>query len=318
MKLKLTHRSLVFPKDPYHFDYSVENPSHYPTPTGRWERNKIWFTMRWLEKPIGVRLINKGILRKSCVELSVYSKTKMDKDDIEVLKKELAYRFEWFADYGEFYKRFEKDKFLAAVIKKMKGMRMFCAEDLYSYLMIAILLQNANVKRTVKMTQAMLENYGNLLEFDGEKHFCFWPPKKLVKVSEDELRALKVGYRAKTFLRVSKEFAEGRINEMQMRSLDFESLRKELLKIYGVGPASLDYLMRDVFHKYDALNTIPPWEAKIYSKMFHKEMNAKEILEEIERRYGEWRDLSVHYIFMDLNWSHKKKKIEWYGKLMPF
>lgn len=318
MKLKIVHRSLVFPKAPYHFDYSVKNPSHYPTPTGRWEHNKIWFTMRWNEKPIGLRLINKGNLRKPCVELSFYSKTKMDKNDIEALKKELAYRFEWLTDYSEFYNRLGKDKFLAAAIKKLKGMRMFCAEDFYSYLMIAILLQNANVKRTVKMTQAMLEKYGDLFEFDKEKHFCFWSPEKLAKVSEDELRALKVGYRAKTFLRVSKEFAEGRINEMQMRNMDFEMLRKELLKIYGVGPASLDYLMRDVFHRYDALNTIPAWEAKIYSHLFKKEMDAKEILDEIKKRYGNWRAVAVHYVFMGLNWKHKKKKIEWYGKLMPF
>lgn len=318
MKLKLVYKSFVFPKAPYHFDYSVENPSHYPTPTGRWEHNKLWFTMRWNGKPVGVRMINKGNLRKPCVELSVYSKTKIDKCDIEVLKNELAYRFEWLADYSEFYKLFEKDKFLAAAIKKLKGMRMFCAEDLYSYLIIAILLQNANVKRTVKMTQAMLENYGDLIEFGGEKHFCFWSPEKLTKVSEEELRALKVGYRAKTFLRVSKDFEEGKINEMQMRNLNSEQLKRELLKIYGVGPASLDYLMRDVFHRYDALNTVPHWEAKIYLKLFHKEMDAKEILEEIKRRYGNWRAVAVHYIFMDLNWSHKKKKIEWYGKLMPF
>ncbi len=318
MKLKLAHRSAVFPKAPYHFDYSVKNPSHYPTPTGGWEHNKFWFTMKWLQKLIGVRLVNKGSTNKPCIELSIYAKAKLGKDDIENLKKELAYRFECLADYSEFYKKFEKDKFLSKALGKMKGMRMFCAEDLYSYLMIAILLQNANVKRTVKMTQAMLENYGNLLEFDGEKHFCFWTPEKLAKASEEELRALKVGYRAKTFLRVSKEFAEGRINEMQMRSMDSDHLKKELLKIYGVGPASLDYLMRDVFHRYDALNTIPPWEAKIYCQLFKKEADAKEILEEIKRRYGEWRALAVHYLFMHLNWSHRKKRIGWYGKLMPF
>ncbi|MBU3958170.1 MAG: hypothetical protein KKB25_03780, partial [Nanoarchaeota archaeon] len=303
MKIKLVHKSLVSPKAPYHFDYSVENPSHYPTPTGRWEHNRIWFTMRWQRKPIGIRLVNKSTMSKPCVEIAVYSKTKMNKNNTEALKKELAYRFEWFADYIEFNKRFEKDRFLKEVIKKLKGMRMFCAEDLYSYLMIAILLQNANVKRTVKMTQVMLENYGDLLEFDGEKHFCFWSPEKLVKVSEEELRTLKVGYRAKTFLRVSKEFAEGMINEMQMRNLDSETLKKELLKIYGVGPASLDYLMRDVFHRYDALNTVPPWEAKIYSQLFKKEADAKETLDEIKKRYGEWRAVAVHYIFMDLNWS---------------
>jgi 3-methyladenine DNA glycosylase/8-oxoguanine DNA glycosylase len=314
MKLKQISKTTVYPKAPYNFKYSTQNPSHFPTPIGENTDSAMWFTMHWRNQPIGVQFVNRGSVNKSAVEVTIYTKKAIDR---EAIIKELAYRFEWYEDYLEFYKLAKKDSKLTTILRKFRGMRMFCAENLYDYLMIAILLQNANVKRTTQMTKAMLENYGDLLEFDGKKLYCFWTPEKILKVSEEELRKLKVGYRAKSFLRASQDYLK--LNEEEMRHLNNEELKKALLSIHGVGPASLDYLMRDVFHRRDALNTIPPWEAKIYSRILRiKTTDPKRIFPEIKKRYGEWRAVAVHYLFMDLTWKHKEKPIEWFGKLMPY
>ena len=48
------------------------------------------------------------------------------------------------------------------------------------------------------MMQALLENYGTLLSYDGQKLYCFWEPEVIDAVTEQALRALKVGYRAKS------------------------------------------------------------------------------------------------------------------------
>jgi 3-methyladenine DNA glycosylase/8-oxoguanine DNA glycosylase len=46
-------------------------------------------------------------------------------------------------------------------------MRPAHAGSLYECLVIAIALQNATVRRTVQMMQALLERYGTLLSYDG-------------------------------------------------------------------------------------------------------------------------------------------------------
>ncbi|MBU0459422.1 MAG: hypothetical protein KJ771_01300 [Nanoarchaeota archaeon] len=314
MKLKQIFKTKVNPKAPYNFKYSTQNPSHFPTPTGENTDTTMWFTMHWNKQHIGVRFVNRGSVTKPVVEVTIFAKKSIEE---KALIKELAYRFEWGEDYTDFYNLIKKNNKLAPILKIFRGMRLFCAENLYDYLMIAILLQNANVKRTTQMAKAMLENYGDLLEFDGKKLYCFWTPEKILKVSEEELRNLKVGYRAKSFLRASQDYLK--LNEEEMRHLNNEELKKALLSIYGVGPASLDYLMRDVFHRRDALNTIPPWEAKIYSKLLGmKSTDPKQILEEVKKRFGDWRAVAIHYLFMDLNWKHKEKPIEWFGKIMPY
>ncbi len=63
--------------------------------------------------------------------------------------------------------------------------------------MIGIVLQNATIRRSIQMYQTLLENYGTRLAYDGRELWALWNPGDLVNVSEDDLRALKVGYRAK-------------------------------------------------------------------------------------------------------------------------
>ena len=87
-------------------------------------------------------------------------------------------------------------------------------------------------------------------------------------MSEDELRALKVGYRAKSIKRIDDYFSQGLIDEKELTTKDRETQRKELLKLYGVGPATVWYLLFDVFHHWDFFNHVSPWEQKIYSKLF--------------------------------------------------
>ncbi|MBN1377234.1 hypothetical protein JW949_02775 [Candidatus Woesearchaeota archaeon] len=316
MKLKQVLKKTIYPKAPYNFDYSVHNPSHYPTPLVKYERGRLWFSFRFKEKLAGVKFIDKGEIDKPKIEATVYYRNKLDKTFEDELFRELDYRFQLQEDYSEFYKKFEKDKIAGKVIRKFKGMHNFCIKGLYEYLMIAILLQNATIKRTVQMTDSILKNYGDTINFDGVKLYSIWKPENLLKVSESELRSLKVGYRAKSFIRATEDYLK--INEYSMRKLDNLELRKELLKIYGVGPASVDYIMTGVFHR-NILNTIPPWEAKIYSKLIGlNTTNPKKIMELLDKRYGRYKSYVMGHLFMDISWKHKHKRIDWMEKLLPY
>jgi 3-methyladenine DNA glycosylase/8-oxoguanine DNA glycosylase len=316
MKLKIVYKTIIQPQAPYNFDYSVHNPSHYPTPLNHWEPGKLWFSFRFKNKLLGVKFINQGTVSKPKIGVEIYYKSKLDKKYIDGLLKELDYRFEFSKDYSEFYKKFEKDKIVGKVLKKFRGMHSFCIEGLYEYLMIAILLQNATIKRTVRMTDAMLEKYGDLIEFNGIKLYSIWKPKQMLKVSESELRTLKVGYRAKNFIRATKDYLK--LDEFAMRELDNAELRKELLKIYGVGPASVDYIMCGVFHR-SILTVIPPWEAKIYSRLLGlKTKYPKKIMTFLDKRYGKHKAAVIGHLFIDISWKHKREGVEWMEKLLPY
>jgi len=229
----------------------------------------------------------------------------------------LNWRYGFNEDISEFFEDFKNDQFLKTVFKRWRGMRVNCANSLYELLVISIVLQNATVRRTTQMMDNLFNAYGSKLEFDGKELFAYWNPEDFDEVDEEELRTLKVGYRAKMIKRVSEAFVRGEIDELKLRKMNTEEARQELMKLYGVGPATAQIILGGYLRKYDTFDLKGKfWEQKILSRIMYgkKLVPADEITDEFNKRYGKWRGLAFHYIFTDLFWRHREKKIPWLEK----
>jgi len=320
MKLKKVHAIEILPVAPFNFDATFHKPDHFTSGDNEWELGIRWQTWHWEGKQLGLKFTNKGSLSEPKIQVDVFFSKKLDRKFLKSLSEEIEYRFNLRLDLGGFYKQFKDDKVPGPIIKQWKGMRPGHPSSLYEYLIIGVVLQNATVKRSIQMFQALLENYGALLEYDGKKLWCFWEPGGLQKVSEDDLRALKVGYRAKSIKKIDLHFANKEIYEFELRKKNLEAQKEELLELYGVGPATVWYLLFDVFHHWHFFDHVSPWEQKIYSKLFfnkdpEKPVCVEKILKHFER-YGDYRQLAVHYIWEDLWWERKNENIPWLEKLI--
>lgn len=318
MKLKLFKSIEILPTSPFDFDSTFHKPDHFTSGDNFWESNVKWQTWNWQEECLGFKFINKGTREKPKLIVEIYSDKKLNDDFIGSLVEEVKYRYNLNLDLTDFYKTLEKDKVLGPIIEKFNGMRPGHPSSLYEYLLIGIVLQNATVRRSVQMFKALLENYGALLIFDNKELWCFFRPGTLQKVSEDELRALKLGYRVKSIKKTDDYFAQGLMDEMELRKQDRETQMTELLKLYGVGPATVWYLLFDVFHHWDFFNHVSPWEQKIYSKVFfdvdpETPVPVEKILKHFEK-FGDYKQLAVHYIWEDLWWRRKNENIPWLEK----
>lgn len=310
----------LVPSSPFAFDCTFHKPDHFTTGDNLWKPGVRWQTWNWKGMPIGIKFSDKGTVEKPLVEVVVYSENKLTSDFVDSLIEELKYLYNLDLDLNEFYTMFSDDKALGPIVKRWRGLRPGQPSNLYQYLMVGIVLQNATVRRSIQMFQVLLEKYGTQVEYDGKQLYCFWEPGKLVNVSEEELRALKVGYRARSIKKVDEYFREELINEANLRSKDVETQRKELLKLYGVGPATVWYILFDVFHHWDVFDHVSPWEQKIYTKLFFDKdpedpVSTKKILKYINH-YGKYKHLAVHYIWEDLWWKRKHEQIPWLEKLI--
>lgn len=318
MKLKLRKTLKIRPTKPFSFDTTFYKPDHFASDDHIWSSGIRWQTWNWKEKCLGVKFSNRGTAGEPLVEIKIYAKNKLSNEFITSLVEEIKYRYNLDLDLTDFYKKFSKDDVFAPIIKRMRGMRPGHPNSLYEYLIIGIVLQNAPVRRSIQMLKVLLEEYGTLVEFDNKKLWCFWAPGKLKRTAIDDLRALKVGYRAKSIKKIDDAFSEKLINEYKLRREDIDIQTKELLKLYGVGPATVWYLLFDIFHNWDFFNHISPWEQKIYSKIFfdrdtNDPVSVKRLLKYFEK-YGKYRQIAVHYAWEDLWWRHNKKSIPWLKK----
>jgi len=277
--------------------------------------------MLWRGQELGLIYENAGTKLKPKVRVRIFSNKSLTKDFLASLKQEIIWRFNLDLDLADFYKDVSKDLLLSPIIKKFSGLRPMHYGSLYEYLIIDIMLQNTVIRRSVSMLQSLFERYGDLLEYDKQKFWCYWEPSVLAKADEQELRNLKVGYRAKSLIRVSKTFASGKIDELELRNKSKEEQEKTLLSLYGIGPASVGYIMFDALHHWDYLRNISPWEQKIYSHIFFNKDHEKELApvpKMLKRfaKWGKWKALAVHYVWENIWWKRRNEHIPWLEKLI--
>lgn len=277
--------------------------------------------MLWKGEKLGLIYEDASKKLKPKVSVEIFSAKPLTDGFLEDLKKEIIWRFNLDLDLAGFYKDIGKDPLLAPIIKKFSGLRPMHPGSLYEYLIIDIVLQNTVVRRSVSMLQALFEKYGTLFEYDKQKLWCYWNPKALAKASEQELRDLKVGYRAKSLIRVSGPFADGKIDELKLRKQSQEEQEKTLISLYGIGPASVGYIMFDALHHWDYLKSISPWEQKIYTHIFFDKDHEKELIPVVKmlkrfERWGKWKTLAVHYVWEDIWWKRRNEPLPWLEKLI--
>jgi 3-methyladenine DNA glycosylase/8-oxoguanine DNA glycosylase len=311
----------LVPTAPLNFDATMHKPDHFPSADNEWQQGVRWQTMRWQGRSLGLKFENRGTVDHPRVSLLIWAEEPLDQAYLDGLVDEIHYRYDLDLDLGAFNERFQNDPHLGPLIAKWRGMRPLNPNSLYEYLMIAIVLQNATVRRSVSMMQAMLQAYGTPLTYDGKVLYCSWPPEAVHRATEKELRDLKVGYRARSIQRVSAAFASGEIDELDLRRRSREEQRAALLGLYGIGPASVGYILTDVFHHLDEFEHISPWEQKIYSRLFfdadsEDPVPVEELLALFDERYAGFRALAVHYFWEDLFWRRKHEPVEWLENLI--
>lgn len=314
LKLAYSDSFEIEPTLPFHFDGTFHKPSHYPDKLTDWESGKYWQSLRIGKHLFGVKIENKNNTK---IVVTIFSDKELASQEIDNIKEELNWRFGLQEDLNEFNKIAQNDLRFFPIFKKWLGMRVSSAHNLYELLIIAVLLQNATVRRTVQMTEALLDKFGVELEFDNKKLWAIWLPEDLDKTTEQELRDLKIGYRAKFIKRLSEDFAKGLVDENALRKLDKELAEKELTKLYGVGPETARILLFEALHHFDTFKHIAPWQQKIYSRLFYDQelVPVEQIREDIIKTYGQkYAMLAVHYIWEDIFWKRKNEHIDWLEK----
>jgi 3-methyladenine DNA glycosylase/8-oxoguanine DNA glycosylase len=316
-ELTQAHEIELWPIAPFHFDGSVHKPSYFPTPDNDWQPGTYRWTLRLGEAVYGLKLHDLGTADALHVALTICSDHRLTPKETAAVTEQVAYDFALYADLSEFNALLERDELMRPVLERWRGTRP-SGGPLYEMLVICIVLQNAVVRRSIQMMQNLLHAYGTLLHFDGQSLYGYWPPTALDAASEEELRALKVGYRAKALKRISLPFARGEIHAQDLRSLPNAELKRELLKLYGIGAQSVWYTMFGVFHRYDAFEYISPWEQKIYSRLLFNQplVPGEQILTEVDRRWGRWKMLAANYLFEDLFWQNQHEPLPWLAELI--
>ncbi len=157
------------------------------------------------------------------------------KEDIENIWAEY---FDLNTNHSDILNRLSQDKFIKQQYDNFGTLRILNQEP--SETLISFIISSCN---NIPRIKGIIKRLCEALGEKTENGYAFPSPEVLAMKTEEDLALLKAGYRVPYILDAARKIAEGEINFDEIRKMDEDDARNELMKIRGVGKKVADCTM---------------------------------------------------------------------------
>ena len=234
-----------------------------------------------------------GVVRGQIVLLwqengGVYARSSMD-------AAELRHFLDLDRDYGALAREFAHIPAAERAIALYPGLRVL-NQDPWEALLAFILSANNNVRRIRSLVEALCGALGDTFELDGHVLHGFPSPEKLAACSEEELRALGMGYRAPYLIRTAGMVAGGfPLNELCR--MEYSEAHARLTELAGVGDKVADCVLLFGCRQASAF-PVDTWVEKLLADWFGiGGKNRRESAEKARALLGDHAGLIQQFLF---------------------
>ncbi len=105
--------------------------------------------------------------------------------------------------------------------------------------------------------------------------FAFPTPQRIAALTEAELRACKMCFRAPNLLAAARQIAEGKFDLEKIRRLDYAEARAELMKLRGVGGKIADCVLLFAYG-FDSAFPVDVWIERALQRLYFPRRRASE------------------------------------------
>ena len=236
---------------------------------------------------------------------------KLDASERREVKEKASWIFGLDLDFSRFYAASRGERKLAHAKKFARG-RVLRSPTLFEDVIKTILTTNTLWTATKNMTSKLVNELGasttgrkstNLPLSAGLRKKAFPTPEAIAASSPEVLKEkIRVGYRASAIHQLAVRVASGTFDLEALKTSDLPTLelRKELLKINGVGPYAAANLLL-ILGRTDFI-PIDSWALKLVSHEWHdgKPVTPKEV----ERHFEAWGEFKgIAFWFWDWNYT---------------
>ena len=173
-------------------------------------------------------------------------------------------------DYASIIDGFSDDKTLNEAAHFADGIRIL-KQDKWETLCSFIISQNNNIPRIKGIIENMSARFGKEIYRDGDKAYYSFPTAKaLYDAAEDEIFALKTGFRAKYIFDAAKRVCENPFFLTEVSGLDTEAASEQLQLIKGVGKKVAACTLLFGFERYDSF-PVDVWVKRILETYYPNE-----------------------------------------------
>lgn len=207
--------------------------------------------------------------------------------------------FDLDRDYSEIKEYLLKqDNKLERAIKEKYGVRIL-NQEFHEMLISFIISQNKQIPHIKQLVMRISENYGEYLgTVNGMDFYSFPDIVALEKITEEDFRKMKTGFRASYLRDAVCRLGDGRISIESMVGLSENETRKKLMEIKGVGEKVANCVMLFSLG-FRAAFPIDVWVKRIMENLYFdgKDTSKEEIQEFASKLYGEYGGYAQQYLF---------------------
>jgi len=251
------------------------------------------------------RLSNGRVVEYRITETSKGVKAQTDsltKTEQNEVKEKVTWMLGLDQDFSSFYKATRNEPKLHQAKKLARG-RVLRSPTFFEDVVKTILTTNTLWAATIRMNLNLIATFGESLT---DSDFKAFPTPNRIAVSSPEVlkETVRVGYRAKALHELAVQVASKQldIESFKTSSLPTLDLRKELMKINGVGPyAAANLLM--ILGRHDFI-PIDSWALKVVSNEWYRGrlVTPKQVEKKFEK-WGEYKGLAYWFWDWDLKYN---------------
>jgi N-glycosylase/DNA lyase len=263
-------------------------------------------------EPPALRSSWAGVVRKQFVRLTQAS------DGIRAETAEPVENWHWLRDFlqtgidlAAVLKTFPDDEPMRCAVAACRGLRVLRQEP-WECLASFILSSTKQIVQIRQIVTLLCERFGNPLsgptdtlsppggEMDGARGtlFSFPTPQRLANLTEAELRACKMGFRAPSLLAAARQIINGKLDLEKVRSLPLTEARAELMKLRGVGGKIADCVLLFAYG-FDSAFPVDVWIERALRQLYfpRRQVSEKKLRYFAATHFGPHAGYAQQYLF---------------------
>ncbi len=165
------------------------------------------------------------------------------------------------------------DEFLREAAAYGRGIRIL-RQDPFEMLISFIISQNKNIPSIKTCIERICRDYGSCQEDNirGIAYYTFPSPEIMASAKQEDLRALKLGYRDEYIIGASKAVTSGELNMEALKDCSHEEAVKALKNIKGIGDKVANCISLFGLHHIEAF-PIDVWMKRVITEFYNNDFD---------------------------------------------
>lgn len=236
------------------------------------------------------------ILKDRVVKLKyVDNKLYIDSNNMDNIENVIREYLDLDRDYISIIENIKEcDDVLGKYLDKSIGLKMI-KQDPIECIVSYIISQNNSVRNIKNSLDLISYKFGDKVIFLDKEYYLFPSIDKLSKISLEEFRECKVGFRDRYLVDIISDIVENRLNVNYIFEMNSEDSLRYLMSFRGIGMKVASCILLFAYGKYDVY-PIDTWVKK-YMDTNYGIKDEKKIKKFCKEKYGKYSGLAIQYMF---------------------